>query len=126
MRQLGASTVIVVGPPPVWPDSLPIRIARAYAASGSHDAVPDTLDLPEAELNRMSRLDVELEQSVIASGGAYVSAFRLLCPKQRCTVLIDGEPVAHDNFHLTLPASTLVARAIQNSLTKPLVTGAIR
>ena len=76
-------------------------------------------------LERISRLDVELEQSVIASGAAYVSAFRLLCQEQRCTVLIGGEPVAHDNFHLTLHASTRVARAIQNSLTQ-LVTGAIR
>ena len=73
----------------------------------------------------MLRLDVRLEQAVLASGAAYVSAFRLLCEEQRCTALIDGEPVTYDRFHLTVPASTLVARAIQNRLTQPL-TGATR
>ena len=126
LRQLGASTIVVVGPPPLWPDWLPTRILRTYAVSGSNGVVPDTLNLPQADYKTVSRLDAELEQSVIASGAAYVSAFRLLCHEQRCTVLIDGEPVAFDTFHLTVPASTLIAHAIQSSLTQPLTTGIIR
>ena len=125
LRQLGAPTVIVVGPSPKWPDWLPTRIARAYAASGSHDAVPRYSRFTAGRSLRGCRASMRnWSDSAVASGGAYVSAFRLLCRGQRCTVLIDGEPVAFDTFHLTVAAARFIARAIQASLTQPLVTGA--
>ena len=90
--QFGASTIVVVGPPPSLAGlGFQFRILRTYAVSGSNGVVPEILSIyRQADYKTVSRLDAELEQSVIAQRLLIdMSAFRLLCHEQRCVVLIE-------------------------------------
>jgi peptidoglycan/LPS O-acetylase OafA/YrhL len=113
LREIGVPTVMVVGPPPIWPYLLPETILRNYSPL---TGIPNILQLPSAERSHMAQLDSALRGVAADAGAFYVSAFGRLCEDGLCTVMINGEPTVWDSFHLTLGGSTLVAGAIYEAI----------
>jgi SGNH domain (fused to AT3 domains) len=111
LREDGVQQVIVAGPVPIWPYPVPQAIMREYLAGGKK-AIPTTIELPGEIVAEMSDLDGRLKAASHKSGAVYESSFRKLCSEGTCRAMIEGEPAVWDILHLTLPASTLVAKDI--------------
>jgi peptidoglycan/LPS O-acetylase OafA/YrhL len=113
LRAIGITTIVVVGPPPLWPKAFPETILREYKAT---HGMPSTIRLAE-EAQPIEDLDSEVKAAVATAGANYVSAYQQLCSDERCTAMSNGEPVVWDRFHMTVSGSTIVARAIYGALT---------
>jgi hypothetical protein len=116
LRAFGVPTVVVVGPPPIWPAAFPRLILRNYF-NRAVGMIPDRLQLaPETSL-AMSQLDAELAAATATSGARFVSSFERLCPDHgACTAIIAGEPALWDGMHLAKGSSGLIARDILSAI----------
>jgi peptidoglycan/LPS O-acetylase OafA/YrhL len=118
LKRLGVPTIVLVGPPPLWPEPLPRIILRNYF-NGLVRRLPDRVSLTPAALAATSKLDLELTSAAKLSGALYVSAFQRLCTNEgACLAMVDGEPSAWDGFHLTTGSSKLVAKEILDALSR--------
>jgi peptidoglycan/LPS O-acetylase OafA/YrhL len=113
LRGIGITTIVVVGPPPLWPKSFPETILREYKETHT---VPQTIRLAEAARS-ISAIDHQVGLTTSAAGAIYVSAYRQLCVDEMCEAMSDGEPTVWDRFHMTVSGSAIVARAIYRALT---------
>jgi peptidoglycan/LPS O-acetylase OafA/YrhL len=105
--------VIVVGPIPEWPPSLPQRLFKESFLRGG--SIPDRLHDPSHAAGKA--LDRRMAVALAATGAEYISLFDLLCNADGCkTVAEDGprkELMAWDYSHLTISgAEWIVAHAI--------------
>ena len=116
LKALGVPTVVVVGPPPFWPDALPRIILRNYFNRPDHK-LPDRVPLTPASHAAALELDSTLAAAAKRSGALFVSSLRRLCTDDgECLAMVDGEPSAWDGFHLTTGSSKLVAKDIFDAL----------
>jgi peptidoglycan/LPS O-acetylase OafA/YrhL len=110
VRAAGVPTIVVVGPPPIWPEPLPRMILRKYF-NGLAGKIPDRLSLPPSALAAATTLDAAIGAVTKTSDALYVSAFHRLCTDDgACVAMINDEPSVWDGFHLTQGGSTLVAK----------------
>jgi peptidoglycan/LPS O-acetylase OafA/YrhL len=116
LKATGAPTIVIVGPPPLWPEPLPRIILRNYF-NGLRGQIPERVILQPAAFAKMAKLDAALAAAAKAAGVLYVSAFRKLCADNgSCLATIKGEPTAWDGFHLTAESSAMIARDIFSAL----------
>ena len=95
-EQAGARRVVVVGPLPYWPETLPRTLARwLWKHPGS--ATPDRLQEGFIRPN-----------AVHPSRTGYISAFDTLCNHDGCLALINRQIVTWDMGHLTTAGSELL------------------
>jgi peptidoglycan/LPS O-acetylase OafA/YrhL len=116
LKALGVPTIVVVGPPPLWPEPLPRIILRSYFHQLARK-LPDRVYLAPSALATTSQLESELSAAAKISGTIYVSAFQRLCNSDgACLAMMADEPSAWDAFHLTTGSSELVAKDIYEAL----------
>ncbi len=117
LKIAGIHTVVVAGPPPLWPFSVPETILRNHFNNPSKE-LPQSMELPPKEFLSISRLDTRLHDVAVATDAIYVSSLQRLCTDQSCIVMIDGLPITWDQFHFTLEGSLLIARDIYGCLSQ--------
>ena len=115
LKLIGIRRVIVVGPPPMWPEAMPKLILKAYLKNERAD-FPDKLDLPSTVESASEAVDQSLKDVTEQAGASYVSAYHTLCDGRTCLAMLKLEPIAWDMFHLTVPASTKVAQEIERAI----------
>ena len=115
LKLVGIRRVIVVGPPPMWPDAMPKLILKAYLKNEPSD-FPDKLELPATVASASEAVDQSLKDITEQTGASYVSAYHTLCDGRACLAMLKLEPIAWDMFHLTVPGSTKVAREIERAV----------
>jgi hypothetical protein len=106
LRRLGTPRVLLVGPFPSYRE----RVFDVLLREGATTALPERL--ASSRLERLRRVDAELEALVASAGANYVSPLRLLCGAQDCLVAPGGELariLVFDQSHLTPAGSTYVA-----------------
>jgi peptidoglycan/LPS O-acetylase OafA/YrhL len=120
LRTFFAGTLVVVGPPPLWPKAFPEILLQTYMASPSR-GMQKSISMPAEVAQASETLDSTLGSAITGSapgggtevaGTIYVSAFQQLCPSEKCVAMVEGEPSTFDRFHITKGASAIVARAI--------------
>jgi peptidoglycan/LPS O-acetylase OafA/YrhL len=117
LRKFFHGTLVVVGPPPLWPKAFPETLLKTYLAAPS-SGVPRNLSMPPDVAMASETVDDAVGTAVSAEGAIYLSAARQLCPQRQCLAMPDGEPAVFDRFHMTKGASVIVARAIQEAIRK--------
>jgi hypothetical protein len=78
LKLIGIRRVIVVGPPPMWPEAMPKLILKAYLKNERAD-FPDKLDLPSTVESASEAVDQSLKDVSEQAGASYVSAYHTLC-----------------------------------------------
>lgn len=102
--------VIVVGPFPVYDDSLPRLLVRG-ARAGNPNYAQSHFDTSRWSLDeQLSKLSNE------SSNVVYVSPLKLLCSSSRCVeYAAPGVPIEWDQAHLTLDGAVYLSRKIKAS-----------
>jgi hypothetical protein len=104
--RLGTPRVVLVGPFPSYPE----RVFDVLLREGASAALPERL--ASSRLERLRRVDAELQVLATTAGAVYASPLRLLCDTQDCLVAPGGELtriLVFDQSHLTPAGSTYVA-----------------
>jgi hypothetical protein len=112
LKAAGVYEIIIVGPPPLWPEPLPRLILRNHFNHLGR-TIPDRVRVAPDAFAKIAKLNAELAAVAQLTDVLYVSAFRRLCSEDgACLAVLDGQPTAWDGFHLTTGASTLIVRDI--------------
>jgi peptidoglycan/LPS O-acetylase OafA/YrhL len=111
LRKFFAGTLLVVGPPPLWPKAFPETVLNSYLASRSPGAL-EFLAMPPDVAQASKTVDETVGKAISAERAIYLSATQQLCPERQCIAMPGGEPAVFDRFHMTRGASAIVARAI--------------
>lgn len=111
LKKTGVKTVIVVGPEPLWQDTLARSLLLSYYRPGSLHTVPDRMSY---NLNPYTLpADRELRSWVLKADAVYVSVLDVFCNQAGCmTKLQEGgitDLTAFDRHHLTDLASRYFA-----------------
>lgn len=105
LQAAGVRRIFVVGPVPVWPDSLPASVYRHLGRDAFH-GVPQRM---QAALEpRTAALDHEMADVIAGGPAKYVSAMRILCNDDGCLVRTGpgvDSLTAWDDTHLTASGS---------------------
>lgn len=122
LRRQGARHLVLVGPGPSWPTSLPADLLHHLVRHRSEQLPRRWGRVDE----RTRSLDHALRQAARAAGADYLSMLELLCDDSGCLthrVEDDGRPdlLFRDQDHLTRAGSLLVARQAQSILLPPSV-----
>jgi peptidoglycan/LPS O-acetylase OafA/YrhL len=114
IRQAGVERVIVMGPAPVWQNTLPDDLFRD--AINQHVDVLPARTYHQMSLDAVRGLDTAMRQRLAGlQGVTYFSVFDLLCDQDGCLTTVNGKPdglTAYDYSHMPTVAATYVAQAM--------------
>jgi hypothetical protein len=113
LKRSGVPRILVVGPPPVWPDQTRRILPRDFAATG---VISRRLSIGKEENLRQRQVSATIKGLVEQSGATYLSPFDPLCQEDLCLLVVGDELSTWDTFHLRRGASKLMADAIYATL----------
>jgi hypothetical protein len=107
LKKSGVKTVIVVGPEPIWKDTLPRSLFLNYYRPGSLHTVPERMNYNLDPY--IFGVDQELRSWVLEADAVYVSVMDLFCNQAGCLTKVQSGGTADltsfDEHHLTETAS---------------------
>jgi hypothetical protein len=115
LKDAGISRILLLGPPPTFPQTLPTLIFQKMQSDRSTE-IPARLLIDDTAVRDVS---LQLSEWSKKLGISYFSAIDLFCNSQGCLTVVPGtetDLVAWDTSHLTSAGAKYLSKAIEQQL----------